>query len=1058
MTIETRRAPLAHVPGMAERLNALVAAVLKIEDGPRAEERYATHSFIELGGNSLLAMLLVARAAEELGVDVPVSSLLSRAPLGVALAEAQVVDHRPTESTEAGPSTAPSPVQRGIWAAEQLVGRALYNLVFVAFTDAALDERIVKTAIARTVERHEGLRTIFRIGTRDLERHVISDGQPQVVTIVAPDDHSFEEFVRTIASEHAGRPFNLDQTPPLRFLLVSGSASQSALVLLTHHMLLDASSIGLAFKEIFSHYHAVTSGESCALPAAPKFDSQLMYHQHLRESGEIDTQRAYWHGRLYQVPTTLDLPADRPRPAVQQPSGLRLPFEFSPEHTGAVRQLAQDLGVTPFAYLLASFGVLLARHTGQQRFLVGTPVAGRPTSELRQLIAECTTVVPVLMIVDEDASVAEHVRAVQRSVTESLNHSDAPFNELVREIVGRGDLSRNPLIQIVFSMYDEIGWDFQVGPLAVRIAECHAGGAPMDLTLAIQRAEPSFAGILEFATGVWSRREAEGFLADFLTITTEVLDPNVRVEDVRGIAPVRRELQASLNLTAHDYPALSIDHVFREHVERQPDSPAVRAGGTCLTYLELHQAASRQARRLLDAGVGPRDKVAVGLGRSIAEVVAVLGALYVGAAYVAIDEDLPAQRFEHLVRRARPVAAIADDQLSLRFKSAGVQVVESWRPSWSEESHPEIGASPRDPDRLAYIVFTSGSTGIPKGVCATHRGVVRLVRGVDYLLIGSMSRFLRFVPLSFDASTLELWAPLLNGASLEIYPPGIPSPVDLGRFIAERGVTTGWLTAGLFRLLAEFSPTCFANVQQIVVGGDVVPPEHVAAVLRANPGLLVTNGYGPAENTCFTTAHAIPNLEAVESPLPIGRPISNTSVYILDERHRLLPPGATGELYTGGDGLALGYFDDPEETARHFGRFSPDVDEVLYRTGDMVRLDSRARLQFLGRHDEQVKIGGMRVELEEVRLAVSAHPAIQDAVVVATDAFGPDKVLLAGYVPRPGTAVSAAELRDQVASRLPRYMVPSRWVAVPQIPVTRNGKVDREALVTAARSPTAPGA
>ncbi len=1045
--------PLPAPAALTERLDVLVGSLLRPEDPQGVRALFATRSFIQLGGNSLLAMRLVAHIEDEVSLVVPIEELLSSDPLRTVLDRfPTLADSSPQPAgVEADAGTiAASPGQRGIWTAQRLVGGSMYSLVFVAFITGPLDVGVLEDAIGRTVQRHDGLRSGFRPGRYDLERYVTRSWRPSLGRVSTSCTRSFNQEVHAIATGQGRRPFDLDAGPPLRLLLVTNTPESNALVLVVHHMLLDAWAISLTLREMFTHYDALVCGDTPSLGPTPGLESLLRRRQRLRDNGELDRQVVFWSRRLEGVPTVLDLPADRPRPAHQNPAGARLPFDLGPRRTRAICTQAAALGVTPFACILAAFGLLLARYTGQRRLLVGVPVAGRPGVEFEHLIAHCATVVPVVIEIREDMTSAGYARAVQRCLADSLAHADISLHEMAQRFGSITDLSRNPLVHVVCGMYDQVvKWRLRAGPLTVAVEEAHAGGAPMDLTLAVQRSEPAFSGILEFATAVWSHAEADGFLQDFVTITDEMVNADTLVADIRGVTPQRRLLLDRLNDTARPYPSTSIEQLFLERARRTPDAVALHEGGRSLSYRELAYAATVQACKLREAGVRQGDLVAVGVDRSIAEVVAVLGALHAGAGYLALDESLPPQRTEQMIRAARPSAAIVGPLLENRCAASGVALVPSWQPRWATEPLGRVPEGAVDPEGIAYVAFTSGSTGTPKGVRVPHRGVIRLVHEAEWLRLGPGTRFLRFAPLSFDPSTLEIWGPLLTGGAIEIHPPGVPSPAELGRFIVERGVTAAFLMTGLFRLLAEFTPSSFAGLEQLVTGGEVLPPYLVARVLSRNPGLLITNGYGPTENTLFTTVQQILTLDAVKDPLPIGVPVSNTRVYVLDDQHRLLPPGAIGELYAAGDGLAAGYL-DAEETAQRFGHFSPDVAERLYRTGDLARIDSSGLVQFLGRRDDQVKVRGFRVEPEEVRRSLCAVPGVEDAVVIATDAFGPNTELIAACVVRADSRVSSDNLENHLSKVLPRYMVPSRWVLVRQIPLSANGKVDRAALVAAA--------
>ena len=1010
----------------------------------------ATHSFIGLGGDSILAMRLAALAQERLGLHLSVGALLGDAPLAAG----------PATPVEPGAPAddAPTRAQRGMWINERVTGGSPYNLVFLCVVEKGrLDPPTLVRALAQTSARNEGLRTVFRQRDGEVVRTVLATATPELATVDydGPED-GFDEHARRAAAEFGRPPFDVSAAPALRFLLVSHPGGRQALVLAAHHMMLDGWAVGLLLRELFARYDQLHRGgrEPAPGPGVP-MRALLRQEDALRASGAWDRQAELWSRHLAGVPRVLELPSDRQQPRRPDPAGARSTVDLGRPVSVAVADRARALGITPFAVLLGAFGLTLSRLTGVRSLLVGVPVVGRGTSELAELIAYAGNLVPVRIDVDDDLTVADFLRAVHRSVAVSLDAGQLPFEELVARLGVERPADAHPLVQVSFGMHDQLVPDrIATDSVQVRVEEGHGGGSQFDLTVLLGRREPSLAGYVEYSTAVWSAAEADWFVAGFAAAAEELAAGAGRLEDVRCLPAVGRAVLDRLNRTRTDFPESSLDELFRVAVRSRPAAVAVRDPAAELTYAQLAAAAAEQARRLRAAGVGVGDRVLVAVERSVAEAVAVLGTVWAGAAYVGVDRSLPPAQLAAIVARSAPAAVLARPADAGRFAAHGIPAVGVWSRAWPEG--PRADQVEADPERLAYVAFTSGSTGAPKGVAVPHRAVIRLVHEAPYVRLGPDERVLRLSPLAFDASTLELWGALLTGATLEVAPAGLLSPSELGAVLAERGVTVAWLTAGLFRLVEEFSPGSLGGLRQLLTGGDVLPHEHVARALGRHPGLVLTNGYGPTENTTFTTTHSVTRPEDVDGPLPIGTPVPGTRVYVLDERARLVPPGAVGELHAAGAGLADGYLGDETETARRFGRISPDVPERLYRTGDLVRIDTAGRLRFLGRTDDQVKIRGFRVELSAIGDALTALPGVRDAVVTVTEGDSVDKRLVAAIVPAEGAQVASADLRDRLSEQLPAYMVPALWAVVDRVPVTANGKVDRRALAALAAPPSAP--
>ncbi|SDN51111.1 amino acid adenylation domain-containing protein [Allokutzneria albata] len=577
-----------------------------------------------------------------------------------------------------------------------------------------------------------------------------------------------------------------------------------------------------------------------------------------------------------------------------------------------------------------------------------------------------------------------------------------------------------------------------------------ADDGPVDLEIASEHADLR-SGQVRFVTDVPDA--AHGFIADVAAAVDELTSLDGPLQDVRCIAPERRPVLDALAGT--DVPAVDIETLFLEQVQRRPQEVAVCDASVELTYEQLAHEADRYAEVLRRSGVRSGDTVLIAARRSVGEVVALLAIIRIGAAYAGFDDDAPEARLNRIIGKLAPAVAVTEAATADHPALRELTRVDLWQPGQHADTDPgPFGWTPGAPDprRTAYIAFTSGSTGEPKGVVVPHQAVTRLALTTE-LQMRPGDRVLRLAPLAFDASTYEIWVALLNGATLDVLAAKLPTVGKLDKFFTERKISVAWLTASLFRLVAQSRPRALAGLRWLVSGGEVVPHEAAARMLDLHPGLVITNGYGPTENTTFTTTHTVRDSAEIDGPLPIGRPIAGTRVFVLDHNARLLPPGAIGELYAAGSGLADGYLDDETETKSRFGHFSPDVGERLYRTGDLVRLDPHGDVIFLGRVDRQVKLDGHRIETEEISTALARHPDVRDAVIVVARQADRSAQLVAGVVVHPGAGTDPASLRAYLAQLLPSYALPALWALVDEIPLTRNGKADEQALIASATRP-----
>jgi aspartate racemase len=696
---------------------------------------------------------------------------------------------------------------------------------------------------------------------------------------------------------------------------------------------------------------------------------------------------------------------------------------------------------------------VLHRYTGQTDIVVGTPVANRTRVETEGLIGFFVNMLVLRTDLAGSPTFREALRRVRGVALDAYAHQDAPFEKLVEVLQPVRDPSRTPVFQVMFTLQNSPGEALTLPGLTLTALPAHGGTAKTDLSIQLGERPDGLWASVEYCSDLFEPETIRRLWGHYETVlTSAAADPGQPI----GVLPMlradeRRQLLVDWNATATGYPRQrTIHELFTAAATAHPDRIALAAGERTVTYRALDQGANHLARRLHALGAQPGTVVAVWLERSVELVVTLLAVLKTGAAYLPLDLAAPPERLAFMLGDAGVDLVVTDTRLADRLPAAPLRTLCLDSGAFLEPDAPDApGVSVGMADDLAYVMYTSGSTGGPKGVLVPHRAVVRLVKDTDYVAFGADEVFLQLAPASFDASTFEIWGSLLNGARLAIFPPEPPTLGTLGDALARHGVTTLWLTAGLFHQVVDERPEILAPLRQLLAGGDVLSVAHVRRILDLLPGLRLVNGYGPTENTTFTCCYPVSDPAALERSVPIGRPIANTRVYVLDEGQQPVPVGVPGELCAAGDGLALGYLNQPELTAARFVPSPLVAGERLYRTGDIVRYRPDGTLEFIGRADQQVKIRGYRIELGEVEAALARHPGLRDVVVHAVADETGGRRLVAHVVATEGCAPTPSELRAFVTARLPEYMVPSLFVTVPRLPLTANGKVDRAALPAA---------
>lgn len=1001
--------------------------------------------FFELGGNSLLATQMILRVRERFAIPLPLHAAFrftTVATLAGAVDKAFRDGTSPSEpaqtSHERPPARPPGPApltfaQERAWFVQQMEpGSVAYHFAATLAFNGKLDVAALSAALTALVQRHEVLRTTFES----------IDGSPQqrvhVPSPVALHAEPATAEVDAVVRAEATRPFDLGALPLVRWRLLRLGPERHVLVHVEHHLLHDGWSFVVLLRDLFALYDAFTSGKAPSLPVAAWQPSDVA----LRERAWMATeaahrQLAFWTGRLSTIPKVLDLPTDRPRPAIETGQGDAVRLRLDDALAARLEAFSRERGVTPHTTLRAAFEALVHRLTGAERFLIGSGAANRGTPALESVVGMLLNNLALPADVTGAPGLETLVGRVRETAVAALDNQEVPFDHVVRALDPERASDRSPLCQVFFSSYDGPMPDFDLPGLEIAPTfGINNGSAKFDLNVIVV-ALPKGGGagqpsrsidmIWEYRTDLFLRETVERWSDWFTTLLAAALDaPSEPVGKLPLMSASDRELILfRWNQTKTDYPRDPTIHALFEEIARvTPDAPALVTEDGVIRYGELDRRADAFAQELTNRGIGRGARVGLCLKRSPAMIAAMLGTLKAGAVFVPLDPKDPPGRRKMLAEQAALDIILGED-------------------GW--DAPRDVGRSKAQGDRGAYIMFTSGSTGAAKGVLVSHRNVIRLVRGTDYASFGPDQVILQMAPLTFDASTFEIWGALLNGGALVLWPDREIDLAELGRVLAAHRVTTLWLTASLLHVVVRERLNALAGLRQLLAGGDVLQPADIARLREAYPRLRVVNGYGPTEGTTFSCCYTVPPGPLAEGSIPIGRPIANTTAYVLDGDMNPVPVGIPGELFIGGDGVALGYVNAPALTAE---RFLPDPWSTqggrLYRTGDRVRWRPDGTLEFLGRMDRQVKVRGYRVEPAEVERAFAELDGVRDvAVTTPDDPAGGHR--LHAYLATDGNP-DVSEVRRELATRLPAHMIPSGFTLLDRLPMGPTGKIDRRSL------------
>ena len=1018
-------------------------------------------NFFDLGGHSLLATQVISRVRDVLQLELPLRCLFE-APTPAQLAEwiAQTQGDYAVQSSAiervARNSDLPlSFAQARLWFLDQLIpGNPFYNIPFALRVTGELDVLALRSSLNEIIRRHETLRTSFLTVNGQSTQQILSSVELTLATIDLQSLPEVEraEKTRFLASEMAQQPFDLTVAPLLRVMLLELAPTEHVLLLVMHHIISDGWSMGVFYRELAVLYDTFVTGKTSPLAELRiQYADFAVWQRTWLEQQALKNQLLYWQQQLADL-TVLQLPTDYLRPAVQSFRGgveiLSLPLNLK---QGLVK-LSQQHGVTLFMTLLATFKVLLHRYTEQTDIVVGSPIANRNRSEIEPLIGLFVNTLVLRTRIQGHVCFDELLKQVRSVTLGAYAHQDLPFERLVEELQPERHLSANPLFQVMFALQNAPMEEFQLTGLQLTRLELEYNMTRLDMEWHVWEQPQGLQVMVAYATDLFAQETIKRMLGHFQALLDSVVaNPQQQIFELPLLGVTeQQQLLSEWNNTSADYAKhLCIHELFEAQVEQIPDAVALVFEDQQLTYSELNVRANQLAHYLQSMGVRPEVLVGLCVERSLEMVVGVLGILKAGGAYVPIDPAYPAERLAFMLQDAKVSLLLTQQHLveSLPNHTAKVVCLDTDLQEIAQQRE-QNPVNQVTPDHLAYVMYTSGSTGLPKGVSVVHQGVVRLVKGTNYVNLNAEEVFLQLAPIAFDASTFEIWGSLLNGARLVVMPAITPSLQELAQVLKQYQVTILWLTASLFHLMVDQQLKELKNVRQLLAGGDVLSVPHVQRVLEQLPRLTLVNGYGPTENTTFTCCCPITQITQVQVSVPIGHPIANTRVYVLDEQLQPVPIGVSGELYTSGDGLSRGYLNRPELTAEKFipHPFTHQPGTRLYKTGDRARYLANSTIEFLGRIDNQVKIRGFRIELGEIEAALTQHPQVQETVVIAGEDISGTKRLIAYMVPIQERIPTISELRAFLKQKLPEYMVPSAIVMLSSLPLTPSGKVDRLAL------------
>ncbi|WP_416235670.1 amino acid adenylation domain-containing protein, partial [Nodularia sp. UHCC 0506] len=997
-----------------------------------------TDNFFTLGGHSLLVIHLVSQIQQVFGVDISLRQIFETptiSELATLIDSSQLSLSNSISVRESTDKILLSFAQQRLWMLAQIEPKnPSYNVAAALRLNGDVNIDVLTQSFKEIIQRHEVLRTSF----------LNVDGQG--VAVIAPEidinipviDLSFlppspqQQLIQQLAKEENQQTFNLAESPLLRVKLLYINTQEYILLLTMHHIITDGWSINIFAGEIANIYQAFSQGKLSPLQPLKIQYADFAAWQRL-QSDKFNYQLEYWRQQLESAPELLELPTDYPRPAIPTFRGQHHSFIISGELTEKIKQLGQETHTTLFMVMFSALSILLHRYSQQEKIVIGSPVANRHYSGSEGLIGFFANTFALLIYLEDNLTVAELLPRVREMVLSAYSHQDVPFEQVVEKLDLGRSLSHSPLFQVMLVVENAPTQSIEIPGLHWSPLEIDGGTAKFDLTLMIAETNAGLQGKWEYNCDLFTETTIQRFTEHFQNILLEMIsETSQKISDLSLMNGGELQQMISFGTSPINPISNCIQELFEQQVAKFGDEIAVICHHQTITYSELNTKANQLAYHLKSLGVQPEIAVGICVHRSLDFIIGILAILKAGGFYVPLDPTYPQERLEFLIEDAQIQVLLTQQQHIPQLPDIPIFCFDTTNLTPYPTTNPVLETTP---ENLAYVMYTSGSTGVPKGVCIPHRGVVRLVKDCNYVNLSADETLLQAAPIAFDASTFEIWGALLNGGCLVILSSQQPTLAEIGQTITDYQITTLWLTAGLFHLMVDEHLESLKSVKQLIAGGDVLSAVHINKLRQNHPECRVVNGYGPTENTTFTCCYTVTDI-CEGNTVPIGRPINNTQVYILDKHLNPLPVGVPGELYIAGDGLARGYLSQPTLTNERF--IQHPLSSHLYKTGDRARYLIDGTIEYLGRLDNQVKIRGFRIELGEIEAVLNQHPAVKECVVIARE-----KQLIAYIIPLDSTPDN---LREFLQQRLPDYLIPNFFVCLENLPLTANGKVDRQHL------------